>query len=108
MMVQPNTETPSNLSLEMMLQRLPGVRIRSGRGAYAQFVVDGTSSSFMADTSPLFVVNGMAVGTDFSVVYSMVNPHDVSSLSVLKGPDASIYGTRGANGVILIRTEIKR
>jgi TonB-dependent SusC/RagA subfamily outer membrane receptor len=108
MMVQPNRERPSNLSLDMMLQQLPGVRIKSGRGAYAQFVVDGTSSSFMADTSPLFVVNGMAVGTDFSVVYTMINPNDVSSLSVLKGSDASIYGTRGANGVILIRTEIRR
>jgi len=103
-MVHPNQNQPANMSLEMMLERLPGVRIKSGRGASAKFVVDGTSASFNSDTSPLFVVNGMAQGTDYSLVYSMINPNDVISLSVLKGSDASIYGTRGANGVILIRT----
>jgi TonB-dependent SusC/RagA subfamily outer membrane receptor len=104
-MVEENRDRPSNLSLDMMLQQLPGVRITSGQGAYAQFTVDGTSGSFMSDTSPLFVVNGMAIGTDFSIVNAMVNPNEVSSLSVLKGSDATIYGSRGANGVILIRTK---
>ena len=103
-MVHPNKDQPSNLSLNELIQRLPGVRIQSGRGAYAKFVVDGTSSSFMSDTSPLFVVNGNSIGTDYSNVYTLVNPNDVVSVSVLKGSDASIYGTRGANGVILIRT----
>jgi TonB-dependent SusC/RagA subfamily outer membrane receptor len=107
-MVEENKDRPSNLSLEMMLQQLPGVRLTGGRGAYSQFTVDGTSGSFMSDTSPLFVVNGMAIGTDFSTVHGMVNPNDVSSLTVLKGSDASIYGSRGANGVILIRTKKNR
>jgi TonB-dependent SusC/RagA subfamily outer membrane receptor len=104
-MIEENKDRPSNLSLEMMLQQLPGVRLTGGRGAYSQFKVDGTSGSFMSDTSPLYVVNGMAIGTDFSTVHGMVNPNDVSSLTVLKGSDASIYGSRGANGVILIRTK---
>ena len=107
-MVEENRDRPSNLSLDMMLQQLPGVRVKSGQGAYSQFTVDGTSGSFMSDTSPLFVVNGMAIGTDFSIVNAMVNPNEVSSLSVLKGSDASIYGSRGANGVILIRTKMIR
>lgn len=104
-MVHPNEEKPSNLSLTDLLQRLPGVRVKSGSGAFAKFVVDGASASFMSDTSPLFVVNGMAMGTDYSNVCSLVYPNDVISMSVLKGADASIYGTRGANGVILIRTK---
>jgi TonB-dependent SusC/RagA subfamily outer membrane receptor len=108
MMVEPNKEKPSNLSLEMMLQQLPGVRLSGGRGAYSQFIVTGTSNSFMSDNSPLYVVNGTAIGTDFSVVHSMINPNDVISLSILKGSDASIYGSRGANGVILIRTAQKK
>ena len=107
-MIEENKDRPSNLSLEMMLQQLPGVRLTGGRGAYSQFTVDGTSGSFMSDTSPLYVVNGMAIGTDFSTVHGMVNPNDVSSLTVLKGSDASIYGSRGANGVILIRTKKTR
>lgn len=104
-MVNTEKEKPSNLSLTDKLQRLPGVRVASGRGAYAQFVVSGASSSFMGNSGPLFVVNGQAIGTDYSSVYNMINPNEVVSLSVLKGADASIYGTRGANGVILIRTK---
>jgi TonB-dependent SusC/RagA subfamily outer membrane receptor len=104
-MVHPNEDQPSNLSLNQLIQRLPGVRIQSGRGAYATFVVGGASGSFMSGSGPLFVVNGSVVGTDYSNVHTLVNPHDVDSVSVLKGADASIYGTRGANGVILIRTK---
>jgi TonB-dependent SusC/RagA subfamily outer membrane receptor len=104
-MVRPNEEKPSNLSLTDMVQRLPGVRVQGGRGAYAKFIVDGTSGSFMSGTDPLFVVNGQVIGTDYSTVFNMVNPHEVKSVSVLKGADASIYGSRGANGVILIRTK---
>lgn len=102
--VNPNTDRPSNVSLNELIARLPGVRSQGGRGAYAKFVVDGASGSFMSGTDPLFVVNGNVIGTDFSNVYTLVNPNDVVSVSVLKGPDASIYGSRGSNGVILIRT----
>jgi TonB-dependent SusC/RagA subfamily outer membrane receptor len=59
----------------------------------------------MSSTGPLFVVNGQTIGTDFSNVYILVNPNDVVSTSVLKGSDAALYGSRGANGVILIRTK---
>ena len=104
-MVNTEMDKPSNLSLTDKLQRLPGVRVQGGRGAYANIVVDGASASFMGNSGPLYVVNGQAIGTDYSSVYNLVNPNDVVSLSVLKGADASIYGTRGANGVILIRTK---
>ena len=99
MMVEPNKDHQSNLSLAQMVQRLPGVRMQGGG-----FVVDGATGSFMSDTRPLFVVNGRTMGTDFSIVNSMVDPKTVVSVSVLKGADATIYGSRGANGVILIRT----
>ncbi|MCK4989974.1 MAG: hypothetical protein KAS29_05790, partial [Bacteroidales bacterium] len=51
-MVNPNKDKPSNLSLNELIQRLPGVRSQSGRGAYATFVVDGASASFMSGSSP--------------------------------------------------------
>ncbi len=103
-MVHPNKEQPTNTSLTDMMRKLPGVRVQSGRGQYAKIVVGG-AASFMANTDPLFVVNGTAVGSDFSIVYTMVNPNNVVSLSVLQGSDATLYGTRGANGVIVIRTK---
>lgn len=107
-MVNTENEKASNLSLTDKLQRLPGVRVAGGSGANATFVVSGTSTSFMGSTGPLFVVNGQTIGTDYSNVYNMVNPNEVVSLSVLKGADATIYGTRGAGGVILIRTSTKK
>ena len=103
-MVHPNRDQPSNMSLTDMMRRLPGVRVQSGSGAYAKIMVDGPAS-YLAEIDPLFVVNGTAVGNNFSTIYTMVSPKDVISLSVLKGADASIYGSRGNCGVILIRTK---
>jgi TonB-dependent SusC/RagA subfamily outer membrane receptor len=102
-MVHPNKNQPSNMSLTDMMRRLPGVRVQGGRGQYANIQV-GAPSSFISDTSPLFVLNGSGIGNDFSTVYNIVRPVDIVSISVLKGADATIYGNRGANGVILIRT----
>jgi TonB-dependent SusC/RagA subfamily outer membrane receptor len=45
----------------------------------------------------LFVVDGIVVST-----IDGISPRDVKSITVLKGSDASIYGTRAAGGVILI------
>jgi len=103
-MVETNEEKPTNMSLNDMLLSLPGVRVQ-GRGAYAKITVGGTSGSFMSGSDPLFVVDGRTIGTDYSMVYTLVDPKKVVSMSVLKGADASIYGSRGANGVILIRTK---
>lgn len=103
-MVHPNKHQPTHTSLTDMMRQLPGVRVQSGRGPYAKILVDGPSS-YIAKTDPLFVVNGTAVGTNFSTIYTMVSPNDVISLSVLKGADATIYGSRGTCGVILIRTQ---
>ena len=105
-MVNPNEDAPSNISLGDMIRRLPGVQV-SGRGTYLKIKVSG-AESFMANTDPLFVVNGTAVGTNYAQVANTVNPNDISSISVLKGADATIYGARGANGVILIRTKKTR
>ena len=49
-------------------------------------------------TDPLFIVDGSAVSS-----IEWINPHDVKSIDVLKDAAAtSIYGSRGANGVIII------
>ena len=53
--------------------------------------------SINCPTEPLFVVDGVAVED-----VSFINPREVKSISVLKDASASIYGVRGANGVILI------
>jgi TonB-dependent SusC/RagA subfamily outer membrane receptor len=54
-------------------------------------------SSFNSGTEPLFVVDGVSVES-----IDGIPPSQVESISVLKGASTSIYGSRGANGVILI------
>jgi TonB-dependent SusC/RagA subfamily outer membrane receptor len=59
-------------------------------------------NSFYGSPDPLFIIDGVEVSQiDF------INPADVGSISVLIGPAASIYGTRGNNGVLLIKTKSK-
>lgn len=74
------------------------------RGTVAGLQVRGKSitiqgiSSNNPNSEPLFVVDGIIVS---SIDYIL--PNDVKSIEVLKGAAASIYGSRGANGVILIK-----
>lgn len=59
------------------------------------------ANSVLGDNSPLFVVDGF-VGADFN----SVNPNDIQSMEVLKDASSTaIYGSRGANGVIIITTK---
>ena len=87
-------------NITMALQgRVPGLVVnQTGRpGQDAELNIRGTNS-FYADQTPLFVVDGMIVESlDFISVY------DVDHIEVLK--EASIYGSRGANGAILVTTK---
>jgi len=76
---------------DMIRGRVPGVNV-SGK----HITVRGTSSLNVA-TEPLFVVDGVIVNAIDDIA-----PETVKSIEVLKGPDATAYGIRGSNGVILI------
>lgn len=82
--------------------RVPGVYVGpSSMGSAPRVIIRGIGS-VNSSTDPLYLVDGVEV-TDIS----FLNPHDVSSVEVLKDGSASIYGVRGANGVILITTKNK-
>lgn len=52
---------------------------------------------------PLYILDGKEVSD-----MSMIDPHDIESIAVLKeGPKTALYGTKGANGVIIITTKKK-
>ena len=60
-------------------------------------------SSLSGNTEPLFIIDGVPVDEDN---FRSLNPNDIESLSVLKDAGATaIYGNRGANGVVLIKTK---
>ncbi len=85
----------SNL-VQFMQGRIPGVAILGDR-----ILIRGIGSIY-SSTDPLVLVDGTPV--DVSVLHSIA-PQDVDKIEVLKGPSASIYGSRGANGVIAIYTK---
>jgi TonB-linked SusC/RagA family outer membrane protein len=82
---------------------LPGVTIRNFTGLPGQngssIRIRGTGT--LGDPSPLIVIDGIPGGT-----MDILNPDDIESVSVLKdAASSSIYGVRGANGVIMITTK---
>lgn len=90
--------------LDQVLQgRATGVQVTQAVGAPGGDVrirVRG-ANSILGNNDPLYVVDGF-VGADFNTV----NPNDIASLQVLKdAASTSIYGSRGANGVIIITTK---
>lgn len=100
--------------------RVAGVHINSSSAgpAGSVYVAIRGNSSLAGNNQPLFVVDGIPInndnlqqagqggGRDFGDGVKDINPDDIESLSVLKGPNAAaLYGSRGANGVILITTK---
>ena len=85
------------------LTKVPGVNV-SGSGDNAHVTIRGINS-FNSVNTPLYVIDGNAVGNSYSRANSIVNPQDIDYVRVLKGPDAAIYGVRGGNGVIEIVTK---
>ncbi|WP_461444493.1 hypothetical protein [Maribacter sp.] len=51
------------------------------------------------------MVDGNLIGNSFASVDQVVNAVDVKKIKPIKGPDASFYGSRGSNGVIVITTK---
>ncbi|MDE7346133.1 MAG: TonB-dependent receptor [Muribaculaceae bacterium] len=99
------TNTPAN-SVENLLQgRAAGLSINTSSqdpGAGSTVRIRG-ASSLNGSNSPLIVVDGFPLGDAGDL--KQVNPADIVGIEVLKDASASaIYGSRGANGVIMIKT----
>lgn len=87
---------------------LAGVEVistSSAPGSEVTIKVRGaTSINEDANSNPLFVVDGIPMDDDFSM--TNLNPQDIESIEVLKDASSSaIYGSRGANGVILVTSK---
>ena len=88
---------------EALQGRAAGIQISNTVGAPGGDVrirIRG-ANSVLGDNSPLFVIDGF-VGADFN----LLNPNDIQSIEVLKDASSTaIYGSRGANGVVLVTTK---
>lgn len=95
-------EQTTGNAMDALQGKVNGVQIASGGGPGTQPRVIIRGVTTVNGSTPLYVVDGMPVGTDIN----FLNPGDIESMEVLKDASASaIYGTRGSNGVILITTK---
>jgi TonB-dependent SusC/RagA subfamily outer membrane receptor len=85
--------------------RFPGVTVmRTSDGGIA-VRIRGTTS-FMSGNEPLYVLDGIPIQAGPGGSLTGINPHDIASIEVLKNPaETAMYGMRGANGVIVIKTK---
>ena len=91
--------------VEMLRGQVPGLEIIEVDGSRIEVRVRGLNQSLGAGGSqePLVVVDGMPQSRPAGEVLMALNPKDVASITVLKDvASTSIYGTRGANGVIIV------
>ncbi len=100
--------------LQAMQSNVPGLEISQASGVtgtgYSSIHIRGVNS-ISSGSNPLFLIDGVQVSGVNDFVYgvdpfSSLSPSDIESVSVLKDADATaIYGSRGANGVILVTTK---
>ncbi len=115
--------SPNKNTLEALRGKTAGVRLTTGSGsvgASTRIVLRG-EGSLTGDNNALIVVDGIPIdnestsggaGTsttgyaDHGNRFNDINPDDIASVTILKGPSAtSLYGSRGASGVVLITTK---
>lgn len=94
-------------TLAEMLARIPGVRVVKLSTLHGGLSVRirGSNNSMIGGEEPLFLLDGMPIPTGDGGLFG-INPNAIESITVLKDAGTTaIYGSRGANGVILIKTK---
>ena len=116
------TEARETNVINSLSGRVAGVQITNsstGIGGSTRVTIRGESSLNINANQPLFVVDGVPISNnivgssgrsnqeaDYGNAAGEINPDDVASMTVLKGPAAAaLYGSRAANGAILITTK---
>jgi len=111
-------DTKETNFLNSLSGKLAGVRITNSQGdmGSSRIIIRG-ETSIAGNNQPLFVVDGVPVDNsqlgsvggatrDFKNAIADLNPNDIETLTVLKGPNAAaLYGSRAAHGVVLITTK---
>ncbi|MVT11121.1 SusC/RagA family TonB-linked outer membrane protein [Chitinophaga tropicalis] len=108
----------SNL-VNALAGKIAGVTVTNSQGnlGSSRIIIRG-ETSIAGNNQPLFIIDGIPVdnsqlgigtGRDFANAIADVNPDDIESLNVLKGPNAAaLYGSRASAGVLVIKTKTGR
>ena len=115
------TEVPEVNLVNSLQGQIAGVQITNAgpTGGSSRIVIRG-ASSISGNNQPLFIVDGVPVdnsgidnagygGIDYGNLVQDIDPSNIESISVLKGPNAAaLYGSRAANGAVVITTKSGR
>jgi len=98
---------PAPRTLAQMLEgKIAGVTVTQLAGGGIAVRMMGPTSFNDANEGPLFIVDGTQVEARPGGALPWINPRDIESITALKNPaDIAIYGVRGGNGVIVIKTK---
>jgi TonB-dependent SusC/RagA subfamily outer membrane receptor len=95
-----------NESIEVTLQKkVPGLIVTRTADGEIALEIRGGSSFRGADSPPLWILDGQPFHPGPGGVLSGLNPQSIESIRILRSAEASLYGSQGANGVIVITTK---
>ena len=100
------TQTPVARVDQALQGRASGVQVTQVSGAPGAGTVIRVrgGNSITGSNEPLWVIDGIVVGTNFNL--NNINSNDIKSIEILKDASSiAIYGSRGANGVVLVTTK---
>ena len=97
--------TPSQPIEQQLMAKVPGIVVERTTSGNISIRIRGGSSVF-GNNEPLYVVDGIAVQPESDGGLAGINPYDIQSIEVLKDATSmTMYGSRGGNGVIVIKTK---
>ena len=97
--------TPGKPIEALLMSRFPGVVVTRTPDGGLAVRIRGTTS-IHGSNEPLYVIDGVPIRPGPGGVLAGINPYDIESIEVLKDPaSTTMYGVRGANGVIVITTK---
>jgi TonB-dependent starch-binding outer membrane protein SusC len=89
---------------EILKGRVAGVTVTQSQGGISVRIRGVTS--IYGSNEPLYVLDGVPISAGPGGSLTGIDPYDIESIEVLKDPaDTALYGMRGANGVIVIKTK---
>jgi TonB-dependent SusC/RagA subfamily outer membrane receptor len=90
---------------QLLAARFPGVMVTRTSDGGISLRIRG-ASSFMADAEPLYVIDDVPMDLGHGASLRAINPRDIASIEIVQDAvGTALYGVRGANGVVIIKTK---